>query len=775
MKGPHSILALPRLRHSLACLGLLLLLGLPGISQAQRINTVGSWTAYPSHNRPKQLIRVGSMFYAISGGGMFTYDTLSRETRSYTTVEGLSQIDPTAIYFHERTGKFFIGFSDGMINSFTNPDEGFDYISDIQRSEFYTTKSVNKFISVDDLLYVATEFGVVVYDIAKDETRATVTKIGTNASGVPVKDIHRFGDSIYVALAEHGIWRTNAYHPNITLPSAWVEVTDANGLSHGNCKLLASTGLHEYIQIDDTIFQRPIGTTDWVDSNAPYKAWRYMQGWGDYLVAAYTTVFRIIEPSGLQRNVFTRGNAYCGYVDPSLTLVGDTVTGLSKYLGVFDSLESAFPAGPYSNKVTALAVGNQEFYVAPEGKAGASAPAGNADGFWHFNPLKGWHRFDVEDELGRDSVWAEFARACYQVKDSVAYLGSWNHGVIRLKGGRITHVWTPKNSNLNGGVGTSIRVSGLAVDKDQNLWATGIVADYNLNVFSSADSVWYPYSLSSVYPIGIVIDDWGNKWINNQGSGITVFNDGGTLDRTNDDKRKNLTSEIGRGGLPTNTVYTLAKDLRGQIWVGTLEGVAVFANPSAVFNTTFADASCPVIEGFCLLRDQKVNAIAVDGNNRKWIGTDNGLYLVNPQGNKLLEHYTVENSPLFSNQVVELQIDQQTGEIFIGTAKGTLSLMGEAIGGYATSDSVYVYPNPVVEDYDGPIAITATFKDVEVKITTVSGRLVRALNALGGQAVWDGNDSAGNRVTPGVYLVMVADKEGANAGVAKLVILERNP
>jgi ligand-binding sensor domain-containing protein len=273
----------------------------------------------------------------------------------------------------------------------------------------------------------------------------------------------------------------------------------------------------------------------------------------------------------------------------------------------------------------------------------------------------------------------------------------------------------------------------------------------------------------------MVIDDWGSKWINNQGLGITVFNENGTLDVTTDDKVKRLTSEIGRGGLPTNTVYSMVKDLRGQIWVGTLEGVAVFANPSAVFNTTFPDASCPVIEGFCLLRDQRVNAIVVDGANRKWIGTDNGLYVVNPQGNRLVVHYTVDNSPLFSNQILELQIDQQTGEIFVGTSKGLLSLMGEAVGGMDNSDSLYVYPNPVAGDYDGPIAITSSYKDVEVKITTVSGRLVRALSALGGQAIWDGNDAAGNRVTPGVYLAMVADKEGKNSGIAKFVILERNP
>jgi hypothetical protein len=757
---------------------LLLVVGmflLPATGNAQRIAPVNSWTSYASHNSPKQCVKVGNEFYVISQGGLFTYNTVTKQTRSYTSVEGMSQIDPTAIHYHAPTETFFVGFSDGMINTFVNPDEGFRFISDIQRTELYPAKTVNKMISMGDLLYIATEFGIVIYDIAKDETRATVTKVGGVPTGVPVRDIHVFGDSIFVALGEYGIWKALGTHPNLTLPGAWSEVTGKNGLQSGISNFLTSTNTTEYAEIEDTIYQRTRGTMQWSAAPIPPQRWRYLHGWNDYLLLTYSTVMRIVDPNGQQSLVFAKGNTYCGYVDSSMILIGDTVNSLSVYLGVFDSLEVAYPAGPYNNKVTTLAVGNQEFYVGPEGKGGSSAPAGNTDGFWHFNPNKGWHRFDVEDELSRDSVWAEFARSCYQIADSVCYMGSWNHGVIRLKAGKITHVWTPVNSNLNNGVGNSIRISGLAVDKEQNVWATGIVADYNLNVFSSTDSVWYPYSLSGTYPIGILVDDWGNKWINNQGLGITVFNEGGTFAVTSDDKVKRLTSEIGRGGLPTNTVYAMAKDQRGQIWVGTLEGVAVFANPSAVFNATFADASCPVIDGFCLLRDQSVNAIVVDGANRKWIGTDNGLFVVNPQGNRLVEHFTSDNSPMFSNQVLELQIDQQTGEIFIGTSKGLLSLMGEAIGGKENSDSLYVYPNPVAGDYDGLIAITSSYKDVEVKITTVSGRLVRALTALGGQATWDGNDAAGNRVTPGVYLAMVADKEGKNSGIAKFVILERNP
>lgn len=738
---------------------------------AQRISTIDSWTGYPSHNFIREIVRIDDVFYGISKGGLFSYNIKNGHSASYTTVEGLSQTDPTAIYHDARTGKTILGFLDGMINIFEDPADGFDYISDIQRSELFTVKTINGLTSFEEKLFIATEFGIVVFDLDKLETRSTVSKIGSNPSGSAVYDINVIGDSLMVAMGSNGIWRVSVQQENISTPTVWTEVTGKNGLPRGNCKFLAKTNQETFAQVSDSIFRRT-GNGAWTMAPFPHRPYSNLRGFGNYLIAMHDKTAEVLRPTGGIIYANGKGRMLSAYADSSIVLIGDTVNGLSIWYAN-DSTTKVSPVGPYNNLVTRMAVGNREFYIAPEGQGGSTAPAGNTDGFWHFNPFKGWHRFEVEDELPRDSVWAEFGRCYYSLEDSVCYMGSWNHGIIRLQAGEITDVWTPKNSMLNGGVGNNVRISGLALDDSKVLWATAIVADYQINALDT-DGNWYNYEIPGAYPSELLIDNWGNKWIINYGVGIVVFNENGTLNVSTDDKVKFLGTETGRGGLPNGNVYTLAKDLKGQIWVGTLEGVVVFANPSAVFNTNFPDASCPSVEGFCLLRDQKINSIAVDGANRKWIGTENGIYLVNPQGNQQIAHYTTENSPLFTNEIREIKIDQETGEIFIGTNKGTLSLMGEAIGGKDDSEDLYVFPNPIPVNFDGPIAITCSYKDVEVKITTVSGRLVKTLTALGGQAIWDGNDMSGNRVTPGVYLAMVADKEGQNAGIAKFVILEES-
>ncbi len=753
------------------CCTLFALLLLVSGLQAQRIATVNSWTAYPSHNYPREVVKVNNVFYGITQGGLFAYDLNTREATSYTTVEGMSQIDPTAIYHDPRTGKNILGFLDGMVNIFEHPDDGFDFVSDIQRSELFTVKTINGFTSHEERLYIACEFGLVVYDLDKLETRATVSKIGANPSGTAVYDINVFGDSIVVAMGPNGIWRASVNQQNISTPAVWTEVTNHNGLGSGDCRLLAKTNSATFVQVSDTIYERQ-GNGVWATSGFPNRPFENMTGYDDYLIVTHDKTAEVRKPNGSTVFANGEGKMLSGYADSSMILIGDSVNGLSVWYAN-DSTETISPDGPYNNLITRMAVGNREFYIAPEGQGGSTAPAGNTDGFWHFDTFEGWHRFEVEDELPRDSVWAEFGRCYYDIEDSLCYMGSWNHGIIKLRGGDITDVWTPKNSMLNAGIGNNVRISGLALDDDKTLWATAIVADYQINALDS-DGNWYNYEIPGVYPSELLIDDWGNKWIINFGIGVAVFNENGTLDVTTDDEVKLLGTESGRGGLPNGNVYSMAKDLKGQIWLGTLEGVVVFANPSSVFSTNFPDASCPAVDGFCLLRDQKINAIAVDGANRKWIGTENGIYLVNPQGNRLITHYTTENSPLFTNEIRDIRIDQQTGEVFVGTNKGLISLMGEATGGKDDSEELYVFPNPVPVDFDGPIAITCSYKDVEVKITTVSGRLVKSLTALGGQAIWDGNDMSGNRATPGVYLAMVADKEGNNAGIAKFVILERS-
>jgi len=226
-----------------------------------------------------------------------------------------------------------------------------------------------------------------------------------------------------------------------------------------------------------------------------------------------------------------------------------------------------------------------------------------------------------------------------------------------------------------------------------------------------------------------------------------------------------------------NDVYALVEDLNGEIWVGTSGGVAVFSNPENIWKSGVMYATRPGLDlkdgnFHPLLEKENITAIAIDGANRKWFGTKNsGIFLVSDDGTTEIEHFNTENSPLPSNEITDIAINQQTGEVFVGTTSGLISYMGEATTGNDEFKDVYVYPNPVRETYEGPIVVKGLVENTDVKITDIAGNLVCKTVSLGGQAIWDGKNLNGNRCKTGVYLVFMTDPLGEKTKITKLLFI----
>jgi len=173
-----------------------------------------------------------------------------------------------------------------------------------------------------------------------------------------------------------------------------------------------------------------------------------------------------------------------------------------------------------------------------------------------------------------------------------------------------------------------------------------------------------------------------------------------------------------------------------------------------------------------LLETETVRAIAVDGNNRKWIGTERaGVFLLSEDGTKELLHFTEDNSPLLSNTVTDLAINGETGDVYMATARGMVAYKGTATEPDDENSDVYAYPNPVRPGYGGPIAIKGMVGNASVKITDINGNLVYETRAEGGQAVWNGYDFDGDRARSGVYLVFISNDDGSETMVTKILFV----
>lgn len=299
------------------------------------------------------------------------------------------------------------------------------------------------------------------------------------------------------------------------------------------------------------------------------------------------------------------------------------------------------------------------------------------------------------------------------------------------------------------------------------------ISDYKNGLLSNSEGNYKNYSPSSLDTLyqtrrdSIVMDLEGNRW-------IRQANFGGILVISPKNQLQYISTGAGSGNLPSENVKSLALDRDGQMWVGTDRGVVVFDNPSAIFSGKNFDAYTPVFERRRLLGNETITSIAIDGGNRKWTGTRNGIFLFGPDGTELVSNFNEKNSPLPSNEILYITAEPNTGEIYIRTPKGMVSYRGTSTEGTLTQDGsgVKVFPNPVRPGFDGQIGIEGLVENAVVKITDIAGNLVFETRANGGTAVWNGNTLSGKRVETGIYLIFSANAKGEESLVSRLAVVK---
>jgi ligand-binding sensor domain-containing protein len=287
-----------------------------------------------------------------------------------------------------------------------------------------------------------------------------------------------------------------------------------------------------------------------------------------------------------------------------------------------------------------------------------------------------------------------------------------------------------------------------------------------------------PFSVTENSLAQIVIDDNNYKWIIiAKGGGLLCFDHGSSVENTGDDRWKKFSTGAGAGNLPGDIVFCSVKDKNGFLWVGTNNGIGVIQCPQDVFSAQGCDAIWPIVQqgnfaGY-LFKAEEVRSIAVDGADRKWVATKKGVWLISATGEEVIYQFTEENSLLLSNDVKQIAIDGKTGEVFFATAKGICSFRSTATEGGEKNEEVTVFPNPVPPGYSGSIGIKGLVNNAIVKITELDGRLVYQTRAQGGQAVWNGRDYKGRKVSSGVYLVLVSNEERTEKKAAKIVFINK--
>lgn len=739
---------------------------------AQNSAPLGSWKSWTSYQACLQTTWRDGMYYTLTTGGVFSFEPEELVVKTYSTVDGLTGLNGTMIQYDSLHDQVVVGYEDGMINFFQTPEK-IEVMSDIFRTQLYGNKRINSISFFGPYLFIATGFGIVQYDMDRRETRNTFVKIGTNEAGVNISSVMVYQNYLYAATPT-GLFRASLDFPNLADSKAWTPENVA-GMAPvtGSTRLITGNQSLFFCNYQDTIY-RFTPAEGWSVTTLENGAFNSLSFRFGVLCASYGERVNALFPDGFLIKANSEKPQSC-FPDPKKDrrlYVNDLFNGW----WVWDNYyENPIPVtGPANNLCTEMAVGNDEFYIAPKG----FGVQFDKSGIFYYNRFEGWKNLSsFNGKLTTDKNDMDYVCAYYDKNTGDAWLGSFQLGIARLRQGELLEFYDGTNSGIRGrqkinGIESDIRVHDLKMDARGNLWFTTEYSPTPLQV-KTASGYWYAFPLQG-NPDNVKwleVDDNGYKWVAVDGQGIIVYDDRNAPETPSSHRQRLLNTATGQGSLPTNFVHCITKDLNGRIWVGTSSGIAVFNNPRGVFTNSSLDAQRPVFNRRPLFTNEAVTCIAVDGQNRKWIGTRNGVFLMSEDGTEQLASYNMDNSPLFSNNIQSISLNESTGEVFISTDLGLVSLMGEATAAKETCNALDVFPNPYNPESDERVTIRGTAANSTVRITTETGLLVQELTSLGGQAVWNGTDVRGERVYPGVYLIMAADEENKNACITKLAVL----
>ena len=762
------------------------LVGLAPPLAAQVVTT--GWTAYPSFNSVTAVAAGSEAIWAGASGGVFSYAPESGEITRYTVVEGLNGATLTALAVDPQRGVVWAGFDDGVLNRIDPESRSITSVLDISRADQYASRGVRRLRFAGDSLLVATDFGLVVYDVERNETRDTYARFAGLPAATPVNDV------LVAPLADGrpGLWvgtdvglvAAPRDEGNLQVASTWIlDAFDGSVFSLGlfqealyvgggpssarDLYRRNTSGTYERLLFINNPILEMASSGGLLMSVDPGSVWGiYGEGGRVRLSPSPSTGQLKTLTIGADGQVWA-GDAEAGLFPVSVPAPGgpDQVT--------FAPMPVR-PEGPLTSEFADLAVGpDQAVWVASRQLDGSTAVSKFADGAW-----VAFSRADVP-------AFGNGPRSASVGPDGAFYLGSSGEGLIIFRPDGEIEAYESNNSTLTAPSGAPgfVVVPDVGFEGDRR-WVVNEATPLPLHLFA-ADGTWtglpYPPGVpSSNDAQRIAIDDFGQKWLTLRRIGLAVWDTGADPSDPSDDRAVRIAGSGSNGqGLPDNDVRDIVADLDGGLWVGTARGIAYVFSPGSALDGDAA-ISWPIIAGTetqgadYLLRDVQVNDLEMDPAGRLWVATTTGAYLVSRSRDGLELAFDTDTSPLPSDDVQAVSVDRVSGIVYFATRQGLVAYQGDATTSQSGSTELVVTPSPF-RPGQGEASVLVTglsARESAVRILTVSGDVVFSRDISGGSFRWDGVDERTREpVASGVYFVVAAGTDGEGSVVGKIAIV----
>ncbi|MDD7080744.1 MAG: two-component regulator propeller domain-containing protein [Prevotella sp.] len=781
---------------------------------------VSRWNYQLSYYNATQTLAVGNVLYTLFNDNLLVHDTESNQSYTLDKLSpGLSDKDIADIGWSTTQHCLVVRYTNNNIDlvypETGNGENGQFNVVNVRQIIDYDGETVNvtRMSVYGDWACFSTKTGVIVFDI-KGQTVRGFYQIGKAVNDAIVK-----GDKVYASLQDRVV--VGRLSDDLYQPESWraaflpVTVGQFVGTDDGTIYMAMN-----YYNSVTTGVMRGIARMDF-DENGNASAKMLVQATAPFAGTAtgkqvqFTTsnsviTFNTDNVDVVEYNLPTTNNYPC--VTRTLTgklVLAQAYEGLKLY--TLPATATELPAatevvgnfGPRHNGSAALMMDHGRLFVCgcPYDDSAIAGFLGCFDG-------TNWS--DMDEDNARTKPSSEGRREKYAFINS-AHVSvdplDANHvmmisnleGVYEYKDGKFVQLYNTLNSPLVAPSvipynqrNSNIRTGGGAYDAEGNLWVTNNFTQPVLKILKK-NGEWTDFACNELDLMtrseNVMFDSRGWVWVNcpewtpGHGSGFAVIDYGGTIENTSDDRTIFFKSANNEDGTKCDlsNVKVIAEDRNGQIWVGCESGVYNIADPETCFTQGFTinQPKVPRNDGTdyadYLLNGNIVSAIAVDAGNRKWLGTlGAGVYLVNEDGSEVIEHFQKSDSPLLSDNVYSLAIDESNGRMYIGTDKGLCSYDTGVTEPQPSlnKNNLHVFPNPIRPDYSGMLTVSGLTIGAEVKILTSGSQLVARGTATGGSWQWNLTQSnTGQRVAPGVYYIMVATSDGKKTAASKVVIL----
>lgn len=754
-----------------------------------------TWQDHLGINSCNSVTKNGFMVYASYYNGIIRFDERELSPTAMNKINGLSDIGVRLLRTNTYNNKVLVIYDNCNIDVI---DENQNVINfpDIKLKSLNGKKIINEVTFDKQYAYLACGFGIVVFDTEKLETKDTYI-IGPNASNLEAYQL-ALNDTLIFAATPTGIYRANRNkilnnYKNWTYDTLYLPKGTFCGVQNVAGKIVSCycpSTLDAAYKDKDSIF---------IFVN---NKWKNFDGQGHSIRkmgASYGTLFSFVDPIGLIVKDVNTGilhqyiNNYNGEIEYGTLRdsyigrdysgrvsywIADVRFGLNQRYEYFDP-----PVKITRNGMNRSTVGNIDIY---KGRVAVSPSLINNTGTGNYsregiNMLKedDWSYLKCYQDDGK--VVSDITSVLWdRIDTSRMWICSWYYGVMQYKNNKLlkpsyTTTSTPSMPQIGP---SEPRCSGLSMDKSGNLWFANSDQKGYLSVIKRSGAYQnFVFNVSRSFTRKTFVDKNDYVWIlHERDGGLTVYKNTNFAAPQLNANYKWLSNSVGNGNLQSNSIYSIAEDLDGKIWIGTGQGISVFYNPTAIFSgNDFDSQPIKIVQDGnveLLLGKEIVTTIRVDGANNKWCGTQSGgLYCFNPDGLTQLYHFTKENSPLYSNTIIDINYNEVTGDLFFATDLGLQSFRGIIVAGEKEYKDVHAYPNPVRPNYQGTVLIRGLIDESIVKITDESGNMVWEAKSTGGQIEWPVTTFANARVTSGVYIVYTTTTTGELKALTKVLVV----